>query len=135
MSNKIQKTSVKALFYSNDRVLMLKDDKGNWELPGGKLEFGEHPQDTLKRELEEELALNDVSIDEVINVWDFTAKYMDDDYQFVIIVFKCSSLEYKITISDEHTEYKWADHFEIDTLPMKDGYRATIKNYLKNKKE
>lgn len=135
MNNKIQKISVKALFYNNDRVLMLKDDKGNWELPGGKLEFGEHPKDTLKRELEEELALADVVIDEVVNVWDFTAKYADDDYQFVIVVFKCSSSEYKITISDEHTEYKWADLSEIDILPMKDGHRSTIKNYLKDKKE
>ncbi|AUY52525.1 NUDIX domain-containing protein [Streptomyces sp. CB01881] len=43
-----------------DAVLMVrigpssKDDHGRWMLPGGKVEHGEHPRDTVVREFKEE---------------------------------------------------------------------------------
>ncbi|MGG4127431.1 NUDIX domain-containing protein [Paenibacillus illinoisensis] len=36
--------------------------KGYWDLPGGRLEFGEQPETALHREIEEETGLKDVQV-------------------------------------------------------------------------
>lgn len=39
-----------------------------WEFPGGKVEFGEHPMDSVVREAREEVAI-DVTVDRVLNIY------------------------------------------------------------------
>jgi 8-oxo-dGTP diphosphatase len=51
-----------ALIDADGRVLVAERPAGRamaglWEFPGGKLEFGERPEQTLVRELKEELAI------------------------------------------------------------------------------
>jgi len=50
-------TSVHALCFSDDRILMVsdRDDRG-WNVPGGHIEEGEDQEEALERELEEEAA-------------------------------------------------------------------------------
>lgn len=50
-----------ALIINNNRLLLMHRNTENrvqWELPGGKLEIGENPEDTVIRELIEELNIN-----------------------------------------------------------------------------
>jgi len=50
--------SIKALILDKDkRFLLVQEDTGLWELPGGGLEFGEAPQEWLKREIQEEMGI------------------------------------------------------------------------------
>ena len=42
---------------SEDRVLLLREEDGNWELPGGGLEHGEDPKQGLAREVAEETGM------------------------------------------------------------------------------
>lgn len=52
------RVSVKALILDpNFKFLLVKEENGLWELPGGGLDFGENPHEGLKRELLEEMAL------------------------------------------------------------------------------
>jgi 8-oxo-dGTP diphosphatase len=52
-----------ALILRNGKVLVAKRlpdsrfEPGKWEFPGGKVDFGEHPRESIKRELLEEMGI------------------------------------------------------------------------------
>ena len=53
--------SVEAIIIKGSKVLMVRRNrdpyKGTWMLPAGFVDFGEHPEDTLSREIREETGL------------------------------------------------------------------------------
>lgn len=46
--------SVKGVAVQEGKVLLLENERNEWELPGGKLELGEDPSDCVAREIGEE---------------------------------------------------------------------------------
>lgn len=59
------RVSVKALIMEGkDRFLLVKEENGLWELPGGGLDFGESPHSGIAREIMEEMGLLTVFIAE-----------------------------------------------------------------------
>ena len=46
--------SVKGVAVQGGRVLLLENERNEWELPGGKLELREEPADCVVREIREE---------------------------------------------------------------------------------
>ena len=59
-----QRIRVVAIIKDKDKVLVLKRSQGRsdtpvfWELPTGKIKFGEQPEEALSRTLEEEINLH-----------------------------------------------------------------------------
>ncbi|MDO8594392.1 MAG: NUDIX hydrolase [bacterium] len=51
--------SVKGLLLDETRTkfLVVREDNGRWELPGGGIDHGESPQECLRREIKEEMGL------------------------------------------------------------------------------
>jgi 8-oxo-dGTP diphosphatase len=89
MSNQVV-PAAKAVIVKNNKILAIEteaDQDKRWDLPGGKIEYGETPKEALKREVDEEVSLN-VEIESVIGTYSFQWK----DLQIVPIVFKCKLL-------------------------------------------
>lgn len=49
--------SVKGIVFDDKRVWLRHNERDEWELPGGKVDPGEQPTETVERELHEELGL------------------------------------------------------------------------------
>lgn len=119
--------SIKGVVASDSRVILLKNERDEWELPGGKLERGEKPEDTVKREILEELGL-DVTLGSLIDCWNykFSAKL-----EILIVTYGCypRSLDGLV----HSTEHKAVDSFaidEIERLNMPYGYKRSIYKWI-----
>src|SRR5215208_4421596 len=63
--------SVKGIVLRDDTVVLVRNRRDEWELPGGKLELGESPELCVAREIEEELGL-DVGPVSLVDSWVYT---------------------------------------------------------------
>ena len=50
--------SIKAIIIDKNKVLCLKNERNEWDLPGGKIEFNEDIENCLIREIKEETNLS-----------------------------------------------------------------------------
>lgn len=54
MSQPAYPVSIKGVVVRDGRVLLLKNERDEWELPGGRIEPGETPEQCVAREITEE---------------------------------------------------------------------------------
>lgn len=107
--------SMKGMILCNNKVLILKRalktnfGGGNWEFPGGKLEFGEELTDGLKREIMEETGLT-IKVKKILYATSFR---IQENKQVIIMNYLCQSNSNEVKLSDEHTEYMWADKKDL----------------------
>jgi 8-oxo-dGTP pyrophosphatase MutT (NUDIX family) len=118
--------SVKGVIIRGGKVILLRNERDEWELPGGKLELSESPEGCLAREIAEELRLEIVP-ESVLNPWIYT---IVPGVNVLILTYGClESSRHEAVVSDEHKELRWFPLAEIDALRMPDGYKASIKSW------
>ncbi len=121
---------VKALILNGNKILIIRRGNaeefrsGEWDLPGGKLSFGESPIESIQRETFEETGL-DIEIIKPLDTWTF----FRDEEQVIGITFLAKPTSNNISIGKEHTEYKWIHPEEIDKYPVHEGIKKVIKNF------
>ncbi len=49
--------SAKGIVLEDGKIWLRKNERNEWELPGGRIEPGEQPRDTVVREIQEELGI------------------------------------------------------------------------------
>ena len=118
--------SVKAVVGRDNCVALLRNEREEWELPGGKLEAGESPHACVIREVREETGW-DVELLALLDVW----VYEPGPKQPVFVVTFAASLESDThpVVSVEHRELRLVPVREIDALRMPDGYKRSIRNW------
>jgi 8-oxo-dGTP pyrophosphatase MutT (NUDIX family) len=109
---------------SAERVLLLKNERDEWELPGGRIEIGETPEECVAREVSEETQWK-VHAGPILDTWMY---YIDVAEKHVFIVtygcFPESDIE--PVLSNEHKEVGLFSSPEVDRLTIPDGYRRSI---------
>jgi len=127
---------------SEGRILVLQRDRDwhkeahkKWEFPGGKVDFGEHPEETCIREIFEESGYN-ASVRKVLpkiesSYWE----YEDRDSQQILICYVCDLIDGNPNLEDHGVmKLKWClpdEIFELEVLPKTHEF---LKIYLENKK-
>jgi 8-oxo-dGTP pyrophosphatase MutT (NUDIX family) len=118
--------SVKGVLLVEGKVLLLRNERDEWELPGGRMDAGETPQQTLKREFEEELSVR-VEPQGII-----------DSYVFEVIPTKFVSIvtygcrlrgEFAPRVSEEHVEYGLHAIENLERIPLPSGYARSIRSW------
>ncbi|HAT74202.1 MAG: Protein GrpE [Candidatus Moranbacteria bacterium GW2011_GWF2_36_839] len=115
--------TVKAVIINQEgKVLIIKRSEndsikaGEYDLPGGNVDYRENIEIAIKREIEEELGIK-VEIGPIIYAFDFENKY-DREYEFGKEKIKVGGKglrfiayykEGEIKLSDEHQAYEWLD--------------------------
>jgi mutator protein MutT len=118
--------SVKGVVFVGDRVVLLKNDREEWELPGGRLEAGEAPAACVVREIREELGI-DVAVVTILDCWLYEAR---PGREVVIVTYGCRyDGAGDIRVSDEHSAAGLFDLAQLAALPMPEGYRRSIRDW------
>jgi len=108
-----QRIAVRAIIRKDEKTLLLRRANGRptilgkYELPGGRLEYGEQPEDALGRYLSDEagLIIQSSQLFDVVSYID----YDDRDMQYVFILYLVSLgvNGSKVVLSDNYDHYIW----------------------------
>ena len=126
---------VKAIITDKEgKILLIKRSekygclKDAWDIPGGRIDFGEEPVEGLKREIKEETGL---ALKEVKKILDVSTVYKDESKHIIRITYLCEVEESSITLSSEHTEQAWFNPEQLRNLHFKDELlKRTIDLFL-----
>jgi 8-oxo-dGTP pyrophosphatase MutT (NUDIX family) len=115
--------SIKGVILDGTKVVLLRNERDEWELPGGKLELGEAPEDCVSREIKEELGLN-VVVDRILDTWVY---HIREGVDVFIVTYGCRPKPFsQVTHSLEHKEARWFELSAIRGLTMPAGYKNSI---------
>ncbi|MCZ2158047.1 8-oxo-dGTP diphosphatase MutT [Bartonella sp. 220] len=123
-----------ALLNQDKRVLLTERPQGKslaglWEFPGGKVEKGETPEESLIRELKEELGIH-VQLN---NLFPLTfASHAYETFHLLMPLYLCYHYE-GVAQGREGQNLKWVFIGELDKYPMPAADKPLIqllKNFL-----
>lgn len=112
-----QRIAVRAIVRKNEQTLLLRRANGRdsilgkFELPGGRIEYGEQPEDSLRRYLRKEAGLEPASL-QLLDV----VTYIDSDdvsLQYVFIVYSVTVEESSVSLSGNYDKAVWQSKSKI----------------------
>ena len=127
---KQQQGAVNAIILNKNNEFLLverslSDDymAGYWELPGGGVDYGETPQESLRREIKEECGIGIKIIKPVA-----ANTYFINDLQRIEITFLCDAIDENVELSSEHSNFGWFKKDKINDVKVSDYVSKIIKS-------
>jgi 8-oxo-dGTP pyrophosphatase MutT (NUDIX family) len=119
--------SVKGVLLESGAVVLLENERQEWELPGGRLERGEDPVACLAREFAEELAV-EIIAEAMLDCWVYEVLPRKE---VLIVTYGVRRLDRRaLRVSREHRKLGVFAIKELDSLPMPEGYRRSIRAWM-----
>jgi mutator protein MutT len=118
--------SVKLVIDVDGMVPLLKNERNEWELPGGKLEVGEPPEVCVAREVHEELGLT-VTVDSILDNWVY--EITPQRHVFIVTYGAVYSGSETPRASNEHKELGLFAYDQVRDLVMPEQYKTSIEHW------
>ena len=107
-----QQVAVAGLLIVDNKALVVRRSSkesflpGYYEIPGGKVVFGEHPDKSLEREFEEEVGLS-VSPVSVFRVFHYVTREGKCQTVEIVYLVKLKGKLEELKLSDAHDHHDW----------------------------
>jgi len=119
--------SIKAVLVEDGRACLLLNERDQWELPGGRLEPGESPEECLLREVLEEVGLEAV-VERLVDARTFAPA---SGKELFVLVYRCRLAAPGVPVlSSEHRQAGWFSLAEMGALALPEGYLASLERAL-----
>ncbi|MBI3337357.1 MAG: GNAT family N-acetyltransferase [Candidatus Staskawiczbacteria bacterium] len=126
------KGSVTAVIIKNGKLLLLKRNQepflGKWDFPGGYMDQGETPEQTVLREVKEELGING-KVD-FINWFPGTAFWKSEVFPVLNHAYLTEIKDEIILNKEENSDYVWQDIGDIKPEEIAFDSNQSIVKYL-----
>lgn len=122
-------TVVGGILYDADGRILLAQRPADkimpflWELPGGKLEEGETPEEALCREIYEEVGATVLPCN--LKPYTFTTQVYPHIH-IVLLVYECLKWEGKVYPREGQEEIKWVEPQDLHTYPMPEANHSIV---------
>lgn len=106
--------ATKAFIVNDGDILVVREAEdyaegtraGRFDVPGGRLEPGEHFGESLLREVQEETGL-DIAIGQPFHVDEWRPVVDGAAWQIVGVFFACEAAMRDVTLGEDHTDHAW----------------------------
>jgi len=120
------------IFNENNEVLLLMKSESedinpnSVDIPGGRLEYKEKPEEGLVREIKEEVGIN-ITIIAPSRIWTMVKE--EKEFQLVGATFLCIAKSgQKIVLSDEHASAVWTPITDIAKKDFPEWIKAEVES-------
>lgn len=111
--------AIAVIFDDEGRVLLAQRNQpeslefhNKWQLPGGGIEHGEHPRDTIIREVKEEVDIDVTLVAQHPLVFSYYNK--QEDIHTMLLVYTAKYLTGKVAAKEDTNDARWFNISEID---------------------
>ena len=134
-----------AIIVHDNKVLFQKRKQDKfWALPGGKIRVGEKSEDTIKRELKEELELNSFNVERCNSISEYFFTFdntLIHQYIFSYVVsvdndewILKEKSEFEGKEKNENLVFEWFDINSLENAPIKPDFLKVQIDDIKNER-
>lgn len=126
-----QRIRTVGIIKKNDDILFLKRNLGRsdgsvvWELPTGKIRFGEQPEEAMSRIMFEDVGLQ-TSVLKLVDVVTFLSLEGSSQLGNLYIIYELQASDNKIKLSDRYTSYKFTHNGEQGGIRIDDASLSVL---------